>query len=282
MVQKNGAGHTNYSNGGSTTITGYGYTLDNNGNRTQVSATGALPPANATQDVSYEYTPHGNRLTNFSSAVLTFDSDGQLQNNGSTAYTFDGAHRLTGYGTSSFSYDGANRRLKATRAGTTNKYVYDASGNLLVQEDANGNILKDFIYGKGLLAWVDASGNLYCYHFDGNGNTVAVTDINQKVVNKYSYTPYGVIDGRIETKPQPFTYVGQFGVFDEGSGIYYMRARYYDANAKRFISEDPKGFDGGDVNFYVYAANNPLVTIDPDGEGLRGPDYYHNCPVKNQ
>src|SRR5208337_2215939 len=90
----------NYSNGGSTTITGYGYTLDNNGNRTGISATGALPPANAAQDISYEYTPHGNRLTYFSSAVLTFDADGQLQNNGSTVYTFDGAQRLTGYGTS--------------------------------------------------------------------------------------------------------------------------------------------------------------------------------------
>ena len=81
-----------------------------------------------------------------------------------------------------------------------------------------GKILMYFICGKGLLAWVDGSGNLYCYHFDGNGNTVAVTDANQKVVNKYSYSPYGMVEGRFEQKPPPFTYVGQFGVMDEGNG----------------------------------------------------------------
>lgn len=246
-------------------ITGYTYNLDNNGNRTTINATGALPPANVAQNISYTYTATGNRLTNFSSTALAYDNDGQLQTEGPTSYTFDGAHRLTAYGTSSFSYDGANHRLKATRAGTANKYVYDASGNLLAEEDGNGNILMYFIYGKGFLAWVDSSGNVYCYHFDGNGNTVAVTDVNQKVVNKYSYSPYGLVEGRFELKPQPFTYVGQYGVYDESGGIYYMRARYYDANAKRFISEDPKGLDGGDTNLYAYVKNSPLMRIDPLG-----------------
>ncbi len=252
---------------GSSVITGYTYTLDNNGNRTTINATGALPPANVAQNISYTYSSTGNRLTNLGSTALIYDNDGQLQNNGSTSYTFDGAHRVTAYGTSTFYYDGANRRLKATRAGVTKKYVYDALGNLLVEEDGNGNILKYFIYGKGLLAWVDASTNkLYCYHFDGNGNTVAVTDVNQKVVNKYSYSPYGVVEGKFEMQPQPFTYVGQFGVMDEGSGIYYMGARYFDANAKRFISEDPMGLDGGDTNLYAYAVDNPIMGVDPNGQ----------------
>ena len=255
---------TNYAGG--SIVTGYTYTLDNNGNRTTINATGALPPANVAQNISYTYSPTGNRLTNLGSTTLSYDNDGQLQSNGTTSATYDGAHRLTAYGTSTFYYDGANHRLKATRAGVTKKYVYDASGNLLVEEDGNGNILKYFIYGKGLLAWYDATAKaLYCYHFDGNGNTVAVTDMNQKVVNKYSYSPYGVVEGKFEMQPQPFTYVGQFGVMDEGSGIYYMRARYFDANAKRFISEDPMGTDGGDTNLYVYAQNNPMIGIDPEG-----------------
>ncbi len=84
-------------------------------------------------------------------------------------------------------------------------------------------------------------------------------------VNKYSYSPYGVVDGRLELQPQPFTYVGQFGVMDEGNGVYYMRARYYDPSVGRFISEDPIGFGGGDVNLYSYALNNPINFIDPEG-----------------
>ena len=59
-----------------------------------------------------------------------------------------------------------------------------------------------------------------------------------------------------ETVTQPFKYVGQLGVMAEpngANGLYYMRARYYDPQVGRFISEDPIGFDGGDVNLYAYA-----------------------------
>ena len=62
-----------------------------------------------------------------------------------------------------------------------------------------------------------------------------------------------------------FTYVGQYGVFQESDNLYYMRARYYDATVGRFISEDPTGFDGGDVNLYAYVAGNPIMLIDPLG-----------------
>jgi RHS repeat-associated protein len=68
-----------------------------------------------------------------------------------------------------------------------------------------------------------------------------------------------------ETIPNPFKYVGQFGVMDEGNGLFYMRARYYDPEAGRFISKDPIGFFGGDINFYAYVANNPVNWIDPEG-----------------
>jgi RHS repeat-associated protein len=51
----------------------------------------------------------------------------------------------------------------------------------------------------------------------------------------------------------------------EPNGLYYMRARYYDPAVGRFISEDPLGFGGGDVNLYEYARNNPVTHIDPDG-----------------
>jgi len=57
--------------------------------------------------------------------------------------------------------------------------------------------------------------------------------------------------------------ISLFGVYyDEESGLYYLRARYYDPNVRRFISEDPVE-DGG--NWYVYAGNNPVMFIDPSG-----------------
>jgi|SRR5271166_3762397 len=44
----------------------------------------------------------------------------------------------------------------------------------------------------------------------------------------------------------------------------YYRARYYDPQAGRFISEDPTGFQAG-VDFYSYAFNRPVLLNDPTG-----------------
>ena len=94
---------------------------------------------------------------------------------------------------------------------------------------------------------------------------MALTDASANVVNKYAYTPFGKIVGQQETVSQPFKYVGKYGVMTEPNGLYYMKARYYDSSIGRFISEDPKGFDGGDVNLMAYVENNPVNFTDPTG-----------------
>ncbi len=43
------------------------------------------------------------------------------------------------------------------------------------------------------------------------------------------------------------------------------RARYYDPALGRFLSEDPAGFNSGDVNSYRYVSNNPVNYRDPSG-----------------
>jgi len=92
-----------------------------------------------------------------------------------------------------------------------------------------------------------------------------MTDAAQAVINQYRYDPFGNIINQSETVSNPFTFVGQYGVMTEPNGFYYMRARYYDPQVGRFISEDPIGFDGGDVNLYGYAGNNPIMGVDPWG-----------------
>ncbi len=45
------------------------------------------------------------------------------------------------------------------------------------------------------------------------------------------------------------------------AGLYYYRARYYNADLQRFISEDPIEIAGGQVNLYGYVGNiNRSVT----------------------
>jgi uncharacterized protein RhaS with RHS repeats len=51
------------------------------------------------------------------------------------------------------------------------------------------------------------------------------------------------------------------------------RARFYNPQLQRFISEDPLEFFGGDFNLYAYVGNNPVNFTDPLGL-WRFPDFY--------
>src|SRR5208337_111505 len=248
-----------------TAIAVYAYTLDNNGNRTGINQTVPLTMNAAATNIPFSYNSQGGRLLSAGSNNFTYDNEGQLSSGYSNNYTFDYNHRLTGIGTNyQFSYDGTGNRLMAVRYGITTKYIYDLNGNLLADTDVNNNILHYYVYGAGLLEMVDSTG-AYCYHFDATGNTVAMTNSSQNIANAYTNDPFGNMLDQQETDPQPFKYVGQYGVMAEANGFCYMRARYYDPQVGRFVSEDPQGFDGGDVNLYLYASGNPIMRIDPLG-----------------
>lgn len=63
----------------------------------------------------------------------------------------------------------------------------------------------------------------------------------------------------------------------------YYRARYYDANAGRFLSEDPLGFHGTDAQFYAYVVNSPASLVDPYGLQHRpGGPWHPGLGVKSR
>ena len=112
-----------------------------------------------------------------------------------------------------------------------------------------------------IIARGDASGTYY-YLPDGLGSTVALTDGAGAIHTQYTYAPFGETTrtGTVATNPFQFT-----GRENDNTGLYYYRARYYHPVLQRFISQDPIGFRGGDVNLYGYVRNNPLSFIDPLG-----------------
>jgi len=138
-------------------------------------------------------------------------------------------------------------------------YVYTPNGSLLYSVEAADNSRRD-------------------YHYDEMGNTLFLTDSAGAVIASYAYSPYGKLLGSTGSVDNPFTWQGQFGVMKEGdSGLYYMRARYYDSVSARFISRDPvKSIGPRSINPYQYAAGNPMINIDP--LGLR--DYPLWSPVR--
>jgi RHS repeat-associated protein len=250
----------------------YYFELDGNGNRTQIFESEPLTREVSAGTIDYSYNPERNRLELAGALDFTWDNEGQLSNMDGANFSFDSLHRLVGVeGTKTvqYAYDGMGRRLKAVRDGITTHYVYDAAGNLLVEANASNEITRYYIHGLGLLAMdipvSEYSIDTYCYHYNAIGSTIAMSDDTRRIVNKYAYTPFGEVANQTEPVPQPFKFVGQHGVMAEPNGFYYMRARYYDPVVGRFVSEDPSGFAGGDVNLYAYVTNNPILFNDPLG-----------------
>jgi RHS repeat-associated protein len=100
------------------------------------------------------------------------------------------------------------------------------------------------------------------YLTDALGSTVGLTDGPGALGTEYSYAPFGAATA---SGPSSSNELGYTGREDDGTGVYYYRARYYHPTLQRFISEDPIGFAAGDINFYVYVANNPINFTDPFG-----------------
>jgi len=90
---------------------------------------------------------------------------------------------------------------------------------------------------------------------------IALTDSTGAVVTEYTYDPFGstTVTGVPSENRAQYT-----GRENDGTGLYYYRARYYRPDLQRFISEDPMGFIAG-PNLYVYVRNSPMNYNDPDG-----------------
>jgi RHS repeat-associated protein len=260
----------------------YKYTLDQLGNRTKVTSyqpLNAIPPSSNT-NYSYDI---DNRMLTAGAETFDYDNNGNLITKTSegevTNYTWDFNDMLTqvtnGSNTYIYRYDGLGSRVARIENGAEKRYV---SG--LVETDASGSITAYYVYGLGLISKITPSNEVYYYHYDGIGNTIGISDPLGNMVNKYAYDEFGKVLSQEEAVENPFKYVGQFGVMDEGNGLFYMRARYYDPEVGIFISKDPIGFAGG-LNLYGYVQNNPVNLIDPEGlegEEWRFDPYDHGGP----
>jgi RHS repeat-associated protein len=96
---------------------------------------------------------------------------------------------------------------------------------------------------------------------DALGSTLALTDSSGTVQTSYSFEPFGNTTQSGSSTTNSFAYTGR--ELDAGN-LYFYRARYYNPQLQRFISEDQIGFDGG-VNFYAYAQDDPVNLVDPLG-----------------
>jgi len=186
-----------------------------------------------------------------------------------TSQSYGSASQLTGMRYTlrsdilgSFSYDAFGRRTSKTVTGTTTNFLYDAVNP--VQELSGSTPTANLLTGLGVDEIFTRTDSAGAGNFltDALGSTLALADSSGKVQTNCSYEPFGknTVTGTASTNS--FRYTGRE---DDGTGVYFYRARYYHPTLQRFISEDPIGLLSGDVNFYPYAHENPVTLTDPFG-----------------
>jgi len=110
------------------------------------------------------------------------------------------------------------------------------------------------------------------FHHDQVTSVVGLSGHTGAVEQRRVYAPFGETLSETGASGAPgsgplsneLAYTGRER--DPATGLYYVRARWYDPDIGRFLSEDPLGFGAGDVNLYAYVGNNPLSGNDPTGE----------------
>jgi RHS repeat-associated protein len=213
------------------------------------------------QRFCYEYDDNGN-LTKKTVKV------GNACTGDVTMYTYDAENRLIridlpGGGIAKYRYDGLGRRIEKSVNGEVTRYVYD-NEDILFETDAAGSILARYTHGPGIdePLIMERGSQRFFYHTDGLGSITELTDSTGAVAQAYVYDSFGQIVQQAGTLPNLYTYTGR--EFDPESGLYYYRARYYDAGVGRFLQEDLwKPIKG--MNLYGYVRNNPVNRTDPSG-----------------
>jgi RHS repeat-associated protein len=233
------------------------YSFDAVGNRTS-----------SHKSASYSYQPF-NRLTNTATGSYNYDANGNLtvkfENGKRWIFIWDYENRLSVASDRKvrirYVYDALGRRVaRYSGAKGATKFTYDGQ-DVLLDDDRESAITK-YLNGLGIDNKLrQANGtNVQYFLTDNLGSTNALTDASGAIQSQTNYDAFGNQTGVIGTR---YGFTGRER--DEQTGLMFYRARWYSSELGRFISEDPIGFAGGDVNLYGYVKNSSINLIDPTG-----------------
>ena len=272
LVQVNDRSDTRSGENGTT----WKYTYDLGGNILQKQRFAYKDTTTPLETVTYEYGDANwrDKLTAVNGTPITYDAIGNPLNDGTWTYTWQNGRQLA--------------RMQS--ANVDAKFVYNESG-LRVQKIVNGVVTDYVLHGKNVVHMTKGNDELhffydaqnrpavvvynnvpYAYVKNLQGDVIAILDEAGNVVVGYAYDAWGQPISKngalAETlgKVQPFRYRGY--VFDEETGLYYLRSRYYNAERCRFVNADTyiqqaKHICGFSV--YAYASNSPVVREDASG-----------------
>jgi RHS repeat-associated protein len=168
-------------------------------------------------------------------------------------------------------YDAENLRFELLEDGRCTSFVYH-NGELLHEEEREG-VQTSFCLGIGTDAFQRGC-EVYYIHQDEQLGTAIVTGRDGGVLNSYRYDAFGNGLESLEQALNRIRYMGQ--QFDELTGQYYLRARYYNPVSGRFTQEDV--YQGNGLNLYAYCGNNPVVYYDSSGYATSDIKNGDDCP----
>jgi len=216
----------------------------------------------------YEYDRNGNTVrrvdkTDGSVIQYQYDADDHLTN-----VSIPGDSTLNHSVEIEYRYDPMNRRVATRTDGKERVYLHDR-GETLAEYEGTA-IATEYTRGAGvdqpLVLRVDANADgrmeSFSYHADALGSIRKIVDAEGEVKQEYRYDAFGRVVEMTGDIGQSIAFTGRDWGADES--LYYYRARYYDPQIGRFISQDPVGRARG-ANYYAYVVNNPLLYTDPLG-----------------
>ena len=221
------------------------------------SGTCASPPSGAT---TYGYSNEGNR-------TATTPSSGT-----SSTYGYDEANDLTSVtpssgGATSYVYDGNGLLQSETTGMSVTNYTWNVLGSVPLLMDDGTNY---YIYGPTGTTPVEqinvSSGAPSYLLSDQLGSVRVITNSSGTVTGTFSYDAWGNLTGSTGSATTPFGIAGAY--LDPSNGLYYLRARWYDAGTGQFMSLDPQV--ATTLQPYSYVGNNPVNARDPDGTCVPG------------
>jgi RHS repeat-associated protein len=234
-------------------------------------------PVNAAtnQLTSAQYDDTGNQTTiEPNGGVLAYDAAGMLMTltagNNKLAYVYDANDERI---VTVELVNGNESRHRYTLRGSDNKVARELTLEPLTM---NWHLVKDYVHRGGALMASFASPTATApdrhYHLDHLGSTRLITDASGGAVARMTYWPFGLeTPGSTSTPGDRLKFTGHERDTDGAAAAFnldYMHARYYNGGTSRFMAVDPLP---GEVtapqswNRYVYAQNNPLKFVDPDG-----------------
>ena len=221
-------------------------------------------------------------------ATYSYDANGNMATKVDGAdtwtYTWNALNQLTSVLknaaiVAAYSYDPSGRRVEKTAGTTATTWVYDRA-SILRQSVASASVTTTlrFIHGPGVdapLAEEDVtSASTASLHADALGTIVRHTNASGSVIESISYDAWGKVQSGT---PGTYSFTGR--EWDSSAQMHYYRARYYDPQSGRFVSQDPAGLRGG-INLYGYVADRPTLLQDPSGLQPQCPSCPDNerCP----